>query len=60
MIQHSTVEWSVARCVGDGLAAASDVIRAAAPAKGEYEDNESPGNVWSVCLLDYNRQAGRD
>lgn len=33
MIQHSTVEWSAAQCVGDGLAAAPDAIRAAAPEK---------------------------
>lgn len=33
MIQHSTVEWSAAQCVGDGLAAAPDVIKAATPEK---------------------------
>lgn len=28
MIQHNTVEWSVAQCAADGLVAEPDVIRA--------------------------------
>lgn len=40
MLPHSTVEWSVAQCVYDGLAGGSSVIRAAAPGEGECEDSE--------------------
>lgn len=47
----STAEWSVAQCVGDGRAAAPDAIRAA---EGEHEDNETPGKVWSIYLIDDN------
>ena len=42
----------MAQCVGDGRTAAPDALGAA---EGEREDNETPGKVWSIYLIDDNR-----
>lgn len=60
MLSYSTVEWSVAQCVYDGLAGEFDVVRAATRKEGECEENEINEKVWSIYLIDYNRQAGWD